>query len=109
MKLLIDKGANLATLINVADVVQGRQDELIAYYQHIADTIMAKAAGCIGNALHRSLDGTRVVNYAQWESEAALRAAQQSPEMQRLIREKRDFFRSDPKFFEIVSLSGPNA
>lgn len=41
-------------------------DSLIAYTK----TIFKKQPGYIANAIHRSCDGLRVVNYVQWQSES---------------------------------------
>ena len=40
---------------------------------------MRHADGFVSANIHRSLDGRRVVNYAQWTSVAAFRAMQDDP------------------------------
>ncbi|NIJ65916.1 quinol monooxygenase YgiN [Sphingomonas leidyi] len=54
----------IITQINVFDVPAGGQEALIAY---LADAARAarEVEGWLSASLHRSLDGTRVVNYAQ--------------------------------------------
>jgi quinol monooxygenase YgiN len=42
--------------------------------------ILQARPGFISMTLHASLDGTRIVVYAQWESDAALRASVDDPE-----------------------------
>lgn len=60
------------TQINVFTVEPGRQHPLIDYLAQAA-RVASEVPGWMSASLHRSLDGTRVVNYAQSED---LRAAQ---------------------------------
>jgi hypothetical protein len=45
-------------------------DELIAY----THDILKQQSGYIANAIHRSLDGLKVVNYVQWQNQASYEA-----------------------------------
>ncbi|QBD82902.1 antibiotic biosynthesis monooxygenase [Ktedonosporobacter rubrisoli] len=67
--MLISRDGNLVALINVFETQPEQQQELIdrwlSYFEQGKE-----APGLIGVALHRSKDGTRVINYAQWRSEA---------------------------------------
>ncbi|MBD1918344.1 MULTISPECIES: antibiotic biosynthesis monooxygenase [Cyanophyceae] len=45
-------------------------DELIAY----THDILKQQSGYIANAIHRSLDGLKVVNYVQWQNQASYQA-----------------------------------
>lgn len=44
---------------------------------------MAKQPGFVSVSLHRSKDGSHVVNYVQWTSADELKAAHQSPEFRK--------------------------
>jgi quinol monooxygenase YgiN len=66
----ISREDNLVTLINVFETEPGQQQELIDSWIRFVEGVKNEP-GLIATALHRSKDGTRVVNYAQWSSEAA--------------------------------------
>jgi heme-degrading monooxygenase HmoA len=57
-------------LINVFTVQPGGQPPLIAHLSEATETVMRRQPGFISANLHRSLDGARVANYAQWRSRA---------------------------------------
>jgi heme-degrading monooxygenase HmoA len=65
----ISRESNLVTVINVFETKPEQQQELIDQWIRLAEEVK-REPGFIGAALHRSADGTRVINYAQWRSEA---------------------------------------
>jgi quinol monooxygenase YgiN len=64
----VSREGNLVTLINVFETKPEQQQELIDQWIRFVEAVTDEP-GMIGAALHRSTDGTRVVNYAQWRSE----------------------------------------
>ncbi len=56
------------TLINTFTVKPGRQQELIDLLNRATEEVMKHLPGFISANMHRSLDGTKVANYAQWRS-----------------------------------------
>src|SRR5713226_9034885 len=64
----ISKGNKLLTLINVFTVEPAKQQQLVALLIHATESSVRHVTGFISASLHRSLDGTRVVMYAQWRS-----------------------------------------
>src|SRR5581483_6767849 len=67
--MLVSQNGNLVTLINVFDTTPEQQQTLVD--QWIRFTEEAKGEpGFMGAALHKSTDGLRVINYAQWSSDA---------------------------------------
>ena len=70
----VDPGAGLLTMINVLTPGEAGQDALIAQLQEALDGTLAETPGFVSGSIHRSLDSTHVVNYAQWTDEAALAA-----------------------------------
>ncbi|MFG2949189.1 antibiotic biosynthesis monooxygenase family protein [Streptomyces adustus] len=76
----IDSARPVATLINVFTVTPQRQHELIALLAHATEETMKHLPGFICATFHASEDGERVINYAQWESEAHYRAMLNDPE-----------------------------
>jgi heme-degrading monooxygenase HmoA len=69
---IIRAGTGIITQVNVFIVPEGGQDAMIHLLAEAAE-FARSTPGWLSASLHRSLDGTRVVNYAQSES---LQAAQ---------------------------------
>ncbi|MEO5866819.1 MAG: antibiotic biosynthesis monooxygenase [Sphingomonas sp.] len=61
---IIKAESGIITQINVFTVPQDEQGALIAYLSRAA-RVAREVDGWLSASLHRSLDGTRVVNYAQ--------------------------------------------
>jgi heme-degrading monooxygenase HmoA len=60
---------NFVTLINVFETTREQQQALIDQWVHFTEGIRNEP-GYVGTALHKSTDGTRVINYAHWRSQA---------------------------------------
>ncbi|MFI6600753.1 antibiotic biosynthesis monooxygenase family protein [Nonomuraea sp. NPDC050536] len=82
MTTTISTEAELATLINVFTVRPERQRELVDLLVTATEEVMRHRPGFISANIHASLDGDRVVNYAQWESAEAFHAMLADPEAQ---------------------------
>jgi len=67
----IERHAPYVTLINVFTVEPSRADELAAVLTAATETVMQHVQGFRSANIHVSTDRTRVVNYAQWDSEEA--------------------------------------
>ncbi len=78
---VIDPTADLVTLINVFTVDPEKQIEPVDALDKSTEEIFLGVPGFISANLHVSLDGTRVVNYAQWASEQHYMDALQRPEV----------------------------
>jgi quinol monooxygenase YgiN len=59
------------TLINVFTVAPQRQAELVDMLDRATTEVFVHLRGFHSANLHASLDGSRVVNYAQWASQEA--------------------------------------
>ncbi len=75
----IEKGSGVLTLINVFTVEPAKQQELVRLLIEATDKTMKRLPGFVSANIHRSLDGKKVVNYAQWESMAAFEAMRKDP------------------------------
>jgi quinol monooxygenase YgiN len=100
--MLITKESNLVTLINVFETRLEQQQALIDNWIRFVDAVKGEP-GMIGAALHRSTDGTRVVNYAQW------RSAEDLDRFRKKYREHMEALvplaeRIDPHVYEVVYL-----
>ncbi|MGB8346023.1 MAG: antibiotic biosynthesis monooxygenase family protein [Ktedonobacteraceae bacterium] len=98
----ISREGNLVTVINVFETKPEQQQELIEQWLRFVEEV-ASEPGMIGAALHRSTDGTRVVNYAQWRSEedfeSFVQKYREQMEVRRPLAE-----RVDPHLYEIAYL-----
>src|SRR6476661_4636676 len=66
-------------LINTFAVAPGRQQELLDMLADVTDKVMRDVPGFISANFHKSLDGKRVVNYAQWQTKADFEAMTKNP------------------------------
>ena len=75
----IEQHSFYATLINVFTVEPERAGEVAALLVTATNEVMQYVPGFISANIHLSTDGSRVVNYAQWESAEAFQAMMQNP------------------------------
>jgi heme-degrading monooxygenase HmoA len=75
-----DKG--IVTQITTVKLPAGKQEEVIDLMKERA-RFMAKQPGFVSISLHRSKDGSHVVNYIQWTDPQKLSAAHHSPEFRK--------------------------
>ncbi len=88
------------TQINVFTVESGQQQPLIDYLARAAQ-VASEVPGWLSASLHRSLDGTRVVNYAQSEDLAAAQRVIQHLKAQGLIDGNKAFGQAQPGLYEV--------
>jgi quinol monooxygenase YgiN len=103
--MIITKENNLITLINVFETTPEQQQALIDQWVRFTE-VVRNEPGYVGTALHKSTDGTRMINYAHWRSQADFDAF--------LQRHRADFAqftqhasRTDPHTYEVVWLDEP--
>jgi heme-degrading monooxygenase HmoA len=75
----IATGADLTTLINVFTVTLENQQRLVDVLTEATEKVIQHQPGFVSANIHASDDGERVVNYAQWASDADLAAMQKNP------------------------------
>lgn len=75
----IEKGNSVLTLINVFTVDFEKQHKLVALLIEATGQTMKQLPGFVSANIHRSLDGKKIVNYAQWKSVAAFEAMRKNP------------------------------
>jgi heme-degrading monooxygenase HmoA len=86
----------ICTQINVVKLPANNQDEVVKLMIERA-RFMAKQPGFVSVNLHRSKDGSHLVNYVQWTSAEKLAAAHHAPE----------FRKKWPRFGELVQDADP--
>jgi quinol monooxygenase YgiN len=70
----IAKANDVVTLINVFTVAPEDQQRLVDVLVEATQAVMRKQPGFVSADIHKSLDGTRVANYAQWRSREVFEA-----------------------------------
>lgn len=75
----IETHAPYATLINVFTVEPKHSEALAQLLTAATEDVMQHLDGFISANIHRSTDGTRVVNYAQWDSAEAFQSMLTNP------------------------------
>jgi quinol monooxygenase YgiN len=105
MSTRIVVGAPVATLINVFVVAPERQRELVELLTRVTEETMRAVPGFVSANLHVSTDGTRVVNYAQWESQEAFQAMLTDPVAREHMRRALEICESsDPHVYTVDSV-----
>ena len=98
----ISRRNDVVTLINVFDVAPEHQQRLLDLLVDATGSVMNKVPGFVSANLHKSLDGTRVVNYAQWRSKEAFEAMLENPEAVEHMREAGDIAEKfEPRLYEV--------
>jgi heme-degrading monooxygenase HmoA len=90
------------TLINVFTVDPERQQELVDLLVDATERKMSQVPGFISASIHRSDDGRRVINYAQWRSRADFAAMQQDPEARSHMARAAQLAQFDPIVCEVA-------
>jgi hypothetical protein len=76
----IDAQAPCLTLINVYEVEPKMQADLAKALSETVQNSIGRQPGFISVCVHSSLDGSKVVNYAQWASKEYLDSFMTKPE-----------------------------
>ncbi|HTP49560.1 MAG TPA: antibiotic biosynthesis monooxygenase [Anaeromyxobacteraceae bacterium] len=100
----IDLDAPLVTLINVFEVEPERQPELVELLQRATATVMRHLHGFVSANIHRSIDGARVANYAQWRSIEDFNRMLANPEAQVHMREAGAMAKAAPVLYRVSSI-----
>ncbi|MGI5466666.1 antibiotic biosynthesis monooxygenase family protein [Streptomyces sp. CA-132043] len=104
----ISADADLVTLVNVFTVAPERQIELADALDRATRDVFLSVPGFVSANLHVSLDGHRVVNYAQWASEQQYKEALQRSDVREHIAEAAAIAQAyDPTLAQVRSVHRP--
>jgi hypothetical protein len=98
---IIQANTSIVTQINVFTVPSGGQQALIDYLAEAAK-VAREVDGWISASLHRSFDGTRVVNYAQSRDQDAARRVIEHLKAKGLIDGNKTYGEAHPGLYEVV-------
>ena len=99
---MIAKQNEVVTVIFSLATEPARQQELINLMIDALETTTKHQPGFVSASLHKSLDGTRVTNYAQWRSQAEYEMFSQSPEDRAIGARLAQFQLLDSHVYEVV-------
>lgn len=98
-------GAGHATFINTFRCTPEDQEAVVQLNVRIVEHVAREFPGFVSATVHRSLDGTRVINYLQWRTAGDLAAMQRSPQFQQLAGGFAGLIKFDPHEVEIVHIA----
>ena len=101
METIISKNNKLVTLINVFTVEPEHQQEVLDILVDATEKVMKHLPGFISANLHKSLDGNRVANYAQWESKEAFETMLQDPQVKPHMAAVAKLAQIEPYLYEV--------
>ena len=99
---IISKSNKLVTFINIFTVEPANQQQLLDLLARATETAVRHAPGFISATLHRGLDGTKVVVYAQWRRSRIIEAMRQNPAPLPYLQEALTIAKFEPGTYEVV-------
>ncbi len=103
----IGREMGVVTLINVFEVAPEDQGRLVELLVRATDEVMSERPGYVSANIHRSFDGTRVTNYAQWRSREDLEAMLSDPVAAEHMREAGKIAAGyEPHLYEVAFAHG---
>jgi len=100
----IDTGHDITTLINVFTVTSETQQPLVDLLVDATDKVMRHRPGFVSATIHTSLDGTRVVNYAQWRSREGFQAMLDDPAAQEHMKAAGALAPAEPHLYHVTAV-----
>lgn len=98
----ISKDNKIITLVNVFTVKPENQQKLIELLIEATEKTMKVMPGFVSANIHRSVDGVRVVNYAQWKSQEDFEAMIKNPAAQAHMKPISEIATVDFHLYEVV-------
>ena len=101
----ITQDTNLVTVINKFSVEPENQKKLVKLLDDLRK-VVEKLSGFISANVHRSLDGTRVVSYAQWNSKEDYQAVYTNSQAIPILGEIKKISKFTWNIYEVVYSNG---
>jgi len=98
----ISKENDVATLVNVFTVEPENQQRLVEMLLEATEQTMKGLPGFVSASIHRSLDGVRVANYAQWRSREDFEAMLKNPDATAHMKPIMEIAKFDAHLYEVV-------
>lgn len=94
--------SNPVTFVNVIDVDPSKHQEVVDLLVEGTEKVMTQRQGFISVTLLASLDKTRVINVARWESAEDVKATQADPEAADYARRTAALAEASPGLYAVV-------
>ena len=98
----LDLDNNLTTVIIIFTVKPEQQQDLIEAIAEFLEVVKTQS-GFVSANLHKSIDGVKVANYAQWSSMDTFKAFRDNDEVQAKAKKLFEFDTPDSHVYEIVT------
>lgn len=105
--ITISKDTQFLTLINVFTVDPSNQQALVDLLTRATKEGVQDINGFISASLHRSLDGTKVTMYAQWESIDTYNTMRATPAASPYLEQALGMAKFDPGMYQVVQTFTP--
>jgi quinol monooxygenase YgiN len=92
----------VVTLVNVFTVHPERQQQLVDALVEATEAVISKVPGYVSANIHKSIDGTHVVNYAQWRSREDFEAMLLRPDVRPHMAQAEALARYEPHLYEVT-------
>ena len=100
--ITISKDNRVVTLINVFTVEPENQQRLVDMLVEATEKTMKNLSGFVSANIHKSTDGVRVANYAQWRSPEDFVAMLKNPEATAHMKPIMEIAKFDAHLYEVV-------
>jgi heme-degrading monooxygenase HmoA len=104
MMTTIVTGSQPTTSITTYRVRPELQQRLIDILVLAAENVLQKLPGFISANIHKSMDGTQVLNYSQWESREAFDAIRQNETVLTYTHAAWEIATIEPHIYEVVAI-----
>ena len=94
--------SNPVTFVNIIDVDPVRQQELIDLLIEGTEKVIAQRPGFISVTLLASLNKSRVINMARWETAEDVKATQADPEAAEFAKRTAAIAHANPSLYAVV-------
>jgi quinol monooxygenase YgiN len=98
----ISKDNKVVTLINVFTVEPENQQRLVDLLVEATEKTMKSLPGFVSATIHKSADGVRVANYAQWRSRQDFAAMLKNPQATAHMKPITEIATFDAHLYEIA-------
>lgn len=102
--IAIEKGQPVVTLITVHTCKPEDQQQLVELLAEGLNTIHRHVPGFVSASIHKSLDGVRVTNYAQWQNREAFESLRDNPAIAPFAQRVAEIASFDPHLYEVTEV-----
>ena len=98
----ISPGTQILTAINVISVLPKDQARVVELLSRASDVLGKTQVGFLSANIHRSHDGTKVVNYVQWRSKQDFESVFSNAGFMELYGQVKELGQPAPYTYEVV-------